>query len=89
MAVGDIHIEGTFFQNFIKNELGAILKTLNSNVLNINVKFQAYVLHSKRDIYVQKIKVKKLMFRYIPPSLKEMTRHLYDLHIIRKVSYSG
>ena len=88
MAVGDIHIEGSVSQNFnIYKNLGH--SSLNSNVLNINVKFQAYVVHSKRDIYVKKIKVQKLMFRYIPPSLKEMTTHLYHLQIIRKVSYSG
>ena len=45
-------------------------------------------VHSKRDIYVQKIKVQKLMFRFIPRSLKKITMHLYHLDIIRKASYS-
>ena len=59
MAVGDIHIEGSVSQNFnIYKNLGH--SSLNSNVLNINVKFQAYVVHSKRDIYVKKNKSSKI-----------------------------
>ena len=46
-------------------------------------------MYSERDIHVQKTKVQKLIFRYIPHFLKEMTMHLYHLHIIRKASYSG
>ena len=46
-------------------------------------------MHSKRDIYVQKIKVQKLIFRSIPRSLKEITIHLYNLYITKKASYSG
>ena len=46
-------------------------------------------MHSKRDIYVQNIKVQKLFFRNIPRSLKEITIHLYNLYITKKASYSG
>ena len=46
-------------------------------------------MYSERDINIQKTKVQKLIFRYIPYFLKEMTMHLYHLHSIRKDSYSG
>ena len=58
--------------------------SLHNNVVNTYVKFQFGIMHSKRDIYVQKIKVPKIIFRYIPHSL-----YSYNLHIIRKASYSS
>ena len=38
---------------------------VDSKVRNKYAKFQVWILHSKRDLYVQKIKVKKSIFRYI------------------------
>ena len=58
--------------------------SLKNNVFNSNVKFQVWVVHSKRDIHVQKIKV----FEYIFLSFKEMIVCFNEVFIITKASYS-
>ena len=46
-------------------------------------------IYNKRDIYVQKIKVKKLIFRYINYYLRDLAVYFHKLYIICKVSDSG
>ena len=56
--------------------------SLNSNVVNAYVKFQGCVMHNKRDIHVQKIKVKKHFFRYILHSAWELFVYFNILYTI-------
>ena len=64
---------------------------LDSNVFNTYFKFQVSVVHTKRNIYVQKIKVKKLFFRYIVRSTWELFVYLHGfiplnrLHILYQI----
>ena len=79
---GELYIQlffAYFFQNFIKK---------NNRTINFRDNLR-HIRDNLRNIYFQKIKVKKIIFRYFPCSLKEITMHLYNLNIIRKASYSG
>ena len=51
-------------------------------------KFQAYIKHSKGEIHVQKIKVKKYIFVYSYPYLLNQEVYFHIIYIIRKASYS-
>ena len=62
--------------------------SLHSNVFSVYQKFQAYIAHSKEDIYVQKIKVKKYIFVYSYPYLLNQEIYIHIVYIIRKASYS-
>ena len=62
--------------------------SLHSNVLSMYQKFQAYNVHSKGGIHVQKIKVKKCIFVYSYPYLLNQDVYLHIIYIIRKASYS-
>ena len=62
------------FSTFYKKRMRTFMKnlrhgSLHSNVLSMYQKFQAYNVHSKGGIYVQKIKVKKYIFVYSYPYL--------------------
>ena len=81
-----------FILDFIENQLGLIKilrhSSLNSNALNTHVKFQAWVMHIKRDIRVQKIKLKKIIFKYIRHSFSVSIVYFLKSYIIRKLSFS-
>ena len=49
-------------------------------------KFQVWVVHSKGDIHVQKIKVQNILFEYICHSFRGMIVYFPKLYIIRKAS---
>ena len=56
-----------FFLDFLKKQTRAYIKilrhsSLDSNVVNMYVRFQGCNLYNQRDIHGQKIKVKKLIF---------------------------
>ena len=46
-------------------------------------------MYNERVIHVQKIKVKKIIFRYISHSCKKLIINFYKLYTFRKASYSG
>ena len=52
-------------------------------------KFQLWVMYNKRVIHVQKIKVKKIIFRYILHSCKKLIINFYKRYTLRKTSYSA
>ena len=88
-----MYILNIFFLDFIDNEPASIStnlrhSSLNSNVSNIYVKFEDWVLHGERDIHVQKIKVQKTIFRYIFHFLRVLIVDFLKLNTIRKVSHS-
>ena len=60
--------------------------SLHSNVLSMYQKFQAYNLHGKGGIHVQKIKVKKYIFLYSYPYLLNQDVYFHIIYIIRKAS---
>ena len=60
----------------------------HSNVLSMYQNFQAYYVHSKRGIHVQKIKVKKHIFVYSYPYLLNQDVYFHIIYIIGKASYS-
>ena len=62
--------------------------SLNNNVLNRYGKFQLWVMHIKRVIHVQKIKVQKIIFKYISFSRKKLIINFHKLYTFRKASYS-
>ena len=81
------------FSTFYKKRMRTCIKnlrhcSLHSNVFSMYHKFQAYNVHSKRDIYVQKIKVKKYIFVYSYPYLLNQDVYLHIIYIIRKAPYS-
>ena len=39
--------------------------SLKNNVFSAHVKFQCWIVHSERDIHVQRIKVQTIFFEYI------------------------
>ena len=56
-----------FFSTFHKKRMNTCItnlrhSSLHSNVFSMYQKFQAYIVHSKGDMYVQKIKVKRIHF---------------------------
>ena len=61
---------------------------LHNNVFSMYQKFQAYTVHSKGDIYVQKIKVKNYILVYSYPYLLNQEVYFHIIYIIRKTSYS-
>ena len=50
--------------------------------------FQAYIVHNKGDIHVQKLKVKKYIFVYSYAYLLNQEVYFHIIDIIRKASYS-
>ena len=62
--------------------------SLHSNGLSMYQTFQAYTIHSKGGIHVQKIKVKKYIFVYSYPYLLNQDVYFHIIYIIRKASYS-
>ena len=62
--------------------------SLHNNFLSTYQKFQAYNVHSKGGIHVQKLKVKKYIFVYSYPYLLNQDVYFHIIHIIRKASYS-
>ena len=81
------------FSRFHKKRMRACIQnlrhsSLHSNVFSMYQEFQAYILHSKGDIYVQKIKVKKYIFVYSYPYLLNQEVYFHIIYIIRKASYS-
>ena len=86
-------IKLNIFSTFYKKRMKTCMKnlrhsSLHSNVFSMYQKSQAYYVHSKRDIYVQKIKVKKYIFVYSYPYLLNQDVYLHINYIIRKASYS-
>ena len=80
------------FSKFYKKKTRTYIKilrhsSLDSNVNNTYAKFHSWNLHSKRDMYVQKIKVKKSIFRYIYHYLRSFISYLQFFYISRKGSY--
>ena len=61
--------------------------SLHSDVFSMYQKSKAYYVHSKGDMYVQKIKVKKYIFVYSYPYLLNQDVFLHIIYIIRKPSY--
>ena len=45
--------------------------SLDSNVLNMYGKYQVGGMYNKRDIHVQKIKIKKQIFRFVLHYLRD------------------
>ena len=81
------------FSTFYKKRMRTCMKnlrhrSLHSNVLSMCQKFQAYNVHSKGGIHVQKIKVKKYVFVYSYPYLLNQDVYFHIIYIIRKASYS-
>ena len=81
------------FSTFYKKQMRTCIKnlrysSLHSNVFSMYHKFQAYYVHSKGDIYVQEIKVKKYIFVYSYPYLLKQDVYLHIIYIIRKAPYS-
>ena len=62
--------------------------SLHSNVFSMYQRFQAYNVHSKGDIHVQKIKVKKYIFVYSYPYLLNQDVYFHITYIIKKAPYS-
>ena len=62
--------------------------SLHNNFLSMYQKFQAYNVHSKGGIHVQKLKVKKYIFIYSYPYLLNQDVYFHIIYIIRKASYS-
>ena len=81
------------FSTFHKKRMRTCIKdlrhsSLHSNVFSMYHKFQAYIVHSKGDIHVQKIKVKKYIFVYSFPYLLNQKVYFHIIDIIRKALYS-
>ena len=55
--------------------------SLHSNVFSMYQRFQAYYVHSKGDMYVQKIKVKKYIFVYSYPNLLNQDVYFHITYI--------
>ena len=55
---------------------------------NMYVRFQVCNLHSERDIHVQKIKVKIVIFEYVPQYFTDSAVHFDQVYVIRKVTYA-
>ena len=62
--------------------------SLHSSVFSMSQKFQTYIVKSKGDIHIQKIKVKKYIFLYSFPYLLNQEVYFHIINIIRKASYS-
>ena len=62
--------------------------SLHSNVFHMCQRFQAYNVHSKGDINIQKIKVKRYIFVYSYPYLLNQDVYFHIIYIIRKAPYS-
>ena len=63
--------------------------SLGSNVFKGYTTFQVGGLYNERDIHVQKIKVQKLILRYITYYLRDLAVYFHKLYLICKVSDSG
>ena len=61
---------------------------LHSNVVSMYQEFQAYNVHSKGGIHVQKVKLKRYIFVYSYPYLLNQDVYFHIVYIIRKASYS-
>ena len=61
---------------------------LQSNVLNKDQQLYIYNVHSKGDMDIQKIKVKKYIFVYSYPYLLNPDVYFHMIYIIRKASCS-
>ena len=80
------------FSTFYKKRMRICIKKLrhssfHSNIFSMYQRFQAYNVHSKGDVYVQKIKVKKYIFAYSYPYLLNQDVYFHIIYIIRKASY--
>ena len=53
--------------------------SLNSKVSNTHPKSQVWDFHDKKDVYVQKIKVKKYVFIFILHNLRDFTSYFQYL----------
>ena len=81
------------FSTFHKKLMRTFIKnlrhiSLHNNVFSMYQKSQAYIVHNKGDILVQKIKVKKYIFVYSYPYLLNQEVYFHIIYIIRKASYS-
>ena len=81
------------FSTFYKKRMRTCMKNLRHNSLHSNVfsmyqRSQAYSLHSKGDIHIQKIKVKKYIFVYSYTYLLNQYVYFHITYIIRKAPYS-
>ena len=81
------------FSTFHKKRMRTCIKnlrhrSLHNNVFSMYQKSQAYIVHNKGDIHVQKIKVKKYIFVYSYPYLLNQEVYFHIIYIIRKALYS-
>ena len=81
------------FSTFYKKQMRTCIKnlrhsSLHSNVFSMYQRFQVHNEHNKKDMHVQKIKVKKYIFVYSYPYLFNQDVYLHIIYIIRKASYS-
>ena len=84
-----LNIFSTFYKKRMRTCMNNLRHSpLHSNVLSMYQRFQAYNVHSKGGIYVQKIKVKKYIFVYSYPHLLNQDVYFHIIYIIRKASYS-
>ena len=86
------------FLYFTENKLGPFIKKKGETQLLQEQCFQYFckvsgvapcIIRCNTWVYIefQQKKVKKIMFRYVPHSLRELIIHLRELYTIRKVSY--
>ena len=84
-----LHIFSRFYRKQTKTYIKNLRhSSLDSNILNIYLKFQTCNLHNKRAIHVQKIKVKKIILEFMPYCLTGSTVDSYKIYIIKKVPKS-
>ena len=62
--------------------------SLHDNVFSVYKKFQAYNVYTKRDMHLQKIKVKKYIFVCSYPYILNQDIYFHIIYIIRKESSS-
>ena len=81
------------FSTFHKKRMRTCIKnlrhsSLHSNVFSMYQRVQAYIVHSKGDIHIQKIIVKICIFVYSYPCPLNQQVYFHIIYIIRKASYS-
>ena len=84
-----LNIFSTFHEKRMRNCIKNLRhSSLHNNVSSMYQKSQAYIVHNKGDIHVQKIKVKKYIFVYSYPYLLNQEVYFHIIYIIRTASYS-
>ena len=80
--VNILNIFSTFYRKLTRAYIENLRQSsLNSNVFNTYIKFELFDLYGKKDIEVQKIKVKKYIFGYISHFLMDLNYYFHKLYI--------